>query len=89
MELINKRDKRGSLFFAFISGFMLFMAGLVFMNFIMPEVDGARVSMNCSNSTNISDGNKLTCLGIDGTIPYFILVIFSVAGGFIIDKITA
>ena len=85
MELI--KNKKGNLMFAFISGAMIFICGLVLMNFILPEVDTARILLNCSNSTVLSSGNKITCIGIDGTVPYLILIIFSVTGGIILDKI--
>ena len=79
-------NKKGSGMFVVIMAFMIFMAGMVFMNFITPEVTTARTAMDCTNST-ISDGAKVTCLGVYLVAPYIILIIISAAGGIIIDKI--
>lgn len=69
---------------AVVVAFMVFMAGMLFVNYLKPEVTNARATtgMDCSN-LNISDGAKLTCLGIDLVIPYFILGIVSASIGII------
>lgn len=69
----------------FLIAFFFFIAGMIFLNPITDDVSTARTSLNCGDST-ISDGNKLTCLGIDLVVPYFILAIFSIAGGHITAK---
>jgi len=67
---------------------MFFIIGLTMINFLTPEVTRTRASdqLNCANASAISDGNKLTCLAVDMVVPYFILIVFSVAGGYITSK---
>lgn len=76
-----------TLFWAVVIGIMIVAAGMLFLNFVKPEVDNARASdaLDCSNLT-ISDGAKLTCLGADAAVPYFIIVVLAAAGGYITSK---
>ena len=63
------------------------------LNIIKPDIDLARGGVNassvsgtgldCSNVSAISDGTKLTCLAVDWAVPYYIMLIFAAAGGFI------
>jgi hypothetical protein len=66
---------------------VLFVMGIMVINFIRPEVLTAKVAMSCSDVANISDGTKLTCLLIDGVVPYFIVLVLSISGGLILDRI--
>jgi hypothetical protein len=66
---------------------VLFVMGIMVINFIRPEVLVAKASMSCSDVANISDGTKLTCLLIDGVVPYFIVLVLSISGGLILDRI--
>ena len=81
-------NKRGSLGVAIIVAVMFFIIGLTMVNYLMPEITAARASdaLDCSNAAGISDGNKLLCLGVDLVIPYFIILVFSAAGGYITAK---
>lgn len=67
----------------------IFIVGLMSINFIRDEVTTVRAAsgLDCSNATGISDGTKLTCLAVDLVVPYFILLVFSVAGGLIIARL--
>lgn len=65
----------------------IFLAGVVFINFLIPEVDVFRATMECSNAAVISDGTKLTCLFGDAVIPYWILLIVSLSGGAILERV--
>ena len=77
-------NRRGqSLGLGIISAVFIFIVGILFINFIMPEVSTARVELDCANAAGISDGVKLTCLAISSTVPYWIILIFSLAIGFI------
>lgn len=78
-------NKGAGLLIAIVIAVMIFAAGMLFMNFIKDDVTSARLGMDCTNST-ISDGAKVTCLGIDIVIPYFILGILSSAGGIIVAR---
>ena len=79
---MNKRG--GTLFIAVIIASMVFIAGMIVMNFIRDDSVTTRNSSNldCSNSS-ISDGNKVTCLGIDLIVPYFVILVISAAAGLV------
>ncbi len=85
--MINKRGQ-GGLGITIMITLVFFIVGLTFMNFIAPEVTDSRASdaLDCANASAISDGNKLLCLAVDLTVPYFILLVFSTAGGYIIGR---
>ncbi len=80
--------KGQGLFMSIIVGVMIFMVGVLFINFLMPEVTVVRnaTNLDCSNAAGISDGTKLACLVVDLVIPYFILLIFSFSGGIIAGR---
>jgi hypothetical protein len=63
-----------------------FIFGIVFVNFVQPDVRVAESGLNCDDLT-ISDGAKLTCLITGGVVPYFIILILSVAGGVITERL--
>lgn len=67
--------------------FFFFILGSLFLNFFPSLVDSARVNLNCTDNT-ISDGSKLTCLMVDGFMPYVIICILSVIGGMIASRLT-
>lgn len=66
---------------AILSALAVFIIGLMFVNFIMPEVTTFRSALECSSAATISDGTKLLCLIGDATIPYLIIGIVSLAVG--------
>jgi len=66
---------------AIVSSLVVLIIGLMMINFIMPEVTTFRSSMACADSANISDGTKLLCLAADATVPYFILIVFTLVIG--------
>jgi len=63
----------------------IFIVGMLSVNYLKPEITRARDASNldCGNAAVISDATKLTCLVVDIVVPYFIILIFSVAGGLI------
>ena len=79
-------NKAQTMFIAVLIAGMIFFTGVIFINFIKDDITTTRTSMDCSNST-ISDGAKLTCLGIDIVVPYFIVVFISAAGGLIAARL--
>ena len=87
----KKAQVQGGLGIAIIVAIMLFVVGLTSVNFLTTEVTNARASagLDCANVDVISDGNKLTCLAVDFVIPYFIILIFSVSGGYITARFLA
>lgn len=66
---------------AIMSCFFVFIIGMLAINLLLDEVTNARTNLNCSDGANISDGTKLLCLVTDTTIPYWILLIFSISIG--------
>ena len=80
-------NKKGSMFISIIMAIMLFMIGMVVVNFIKAPIDDARISLNCDNAAAISDGTKMLCLVEDISLVYFMVLVISIAGGCLIDKI--
>ena len=86
-------SKAQTLGIAIIVMITIFIIGMMFVNIIKPEVTRARETgdgLDCTNTADfpdgISDGTKLVCLTIDLVIPYFIVIVFSVAGGLIVSR---
>ena len=77
-------NKRGQMFLPIVTAIMIFIVGMLVINLIKPEITTARDASNldCGN-TAISDGQMLTCLAVDATIPYYIIVMLAAAGGLI------
>ena len=80
-------NKKGSWGLAIISAIMIFLIGMVVVNLLKPDITTFRLAMDCATPSAISDGTKLTCLMGDLTIPYFIIVVFSIAGGAIMSRL--
>ena len=80
-------NKKANIMGVVIMAFLLFSVGFIVANFLKSPIDDARVSLDCSNSASISDGSKLMCLGVDMTMIYFIMLVLSIAGGVILDKV--
>ena len=83
MEL---KDKQAGFGMAFIFAIFIFIIGMTVLNLIIPEVTTFRADMSCSDAANISDGTKLVCLAGGFVVPYFVILVFSIAGGFILEK---
>jgi len=81
-------NKGGSLFIGIVIGVMLFIAGMITLNYIKDDVTTSRTSLDCDNHS-ISDGTKFLCLGIDFVVPYFMILIISVAGGIAFGRFMA
>jgi NADH:ubiquinone oxidoreductase subunit 3 (subunit A) len=80
---MNKKGQT-TLGISIIVAITLFIVGMVAVNYLQPEVTRARsvTGLDCTNSS-ISDGAKVTCLAVDIVVPYFMVLIISVAGGLI------
>ena len=79
------RNRRGqAALVGLMIGIMVFTLAMIFIDPIGDVIDVTRGAdqLDCSNST-ISDGNKATCLIVDLIMPYFIVIIIAVAGGWI------
>lgn len=81
-------NKKGSVGIAIITCILLIIIGFMCINFVKDEVTRARTNLNCANADDISDATKLTCLVIDGTVPYWIWLILSISIGLIVGRMT-
>jgi hypothetical protein len=80
--------KKGqTLMLSLLFAIFIFIFGMIIMNFLKLDVTTARTSLQCSDPANISDGVKLACLFVDGVIPYFILLVVSISGGILLDRL--
>ncbi len=71
---------------AILSAIVIFIIGIMAINFLMPEVSTARINLSCDDAANISDGTKFLCLIIDTQIPYLIWLVFSISMGAILSR---
>lgn len=76
-------NKRGNVGLGLVVGIFCFMAGVLFIQHLGDGVISTRVGMDCTNVDTISDGAKMTCLIVDITVPYFILLLLSIAFGWV------
>ena len=74
-------SKGQTLGLAIMTSLFVLIAGLMLVNFLMPEITNFRSNMNCASASSISDGNKLLCLMADATVPYWIVLVFSLVIG--------
>ena len=81
---MNKKGQ--SLALGIFSAVFVFIIGMLFINFLMPEVATTRIALDCSNAAGISDGTKLMCLVIGSSVIYWIILIFSISIGFITER---
>jgi len=70
-----------------IMALLLFMVGMIVTNFLKSPIDDARADLNCDTAAAITDGTKLMCLVTDITVVYWIILVVSIAGGAVLDKV--
>ena len=75
--MLNKRGQTMAI--SVLSAIVIFIIGIMCINFLMPEVSDARVNLSCDSPTTISDGTKFLCLLVDVQVPYFIWLVFSIS----------
>ncbi len=79
-------NKRGNIYFGVGMGIFIFIMGVLFLPFILDDIDTSRAALSCSTPELISDGIKLTCLAISGLVPYYIWFFVSICIGYIIGS---
>ena len=79
------KNKKGNIFFAIVIALILFMIGMLMVNFIKTEVTNARTDLTCTSPA--TDGTKILCLLLDSTVPYFMVLILSIALGVLTEKL--
>ena len=78
------RGKKGqTMGLAIINTIFIFLVGFMILNLLMPEITQARTDLSCASPSEIHDGTKLLCLMTDATVPYWILLVFSIGIGLI------
>ena len=87
-KLGTKQSKRGqTLGLSILSGIVVLIVGLLVINFLMDEVTNFRVNMDCASPSDFSDGTILLCLATDTSVPYWILLMFSILVGAIVARL--
>jgi hypothetical protein len=81
-----KNKKAQTLGLVLVSSIFFFIVGLMCINYILPEIDSTRISLNCSDASTITSGVKLECLLIDTVVIYWIILVFSVILGAITSR---
>ena len=85
----GKNKKAQSLGISIITSFVILIVSLTLLNFLHPEIDRARDSLNCSSADTISDGVKILCLSIGTSSIYWVLIMFSLIIGGITGNIVS
>jgi len=86
---VKMNNKGQTIMLAILTAIIIFIVGMLMVNFFKDEIDRARnaTNLDCANTGVISDGTKLTCLAVDIVIPYFIITVISIAGGLITARV--
>ena len=80
-------NKRGqTMGIAILSAIVIFIIGIMCINFLLTEVSTARVELSCDSPATISDGTKFLCLIVDTQVPYFIWLVFSISLGAVLVR---
>ena len=82
--MLNKRGQTMSI--AILSSVVIFIIGIMAINFLLTEVSTARIELSCDSPATISDGSKFLCLIVDTQVPYFIWLVFSISLGAILVR---
>lgn len=79
------KNKKANMYFAIMIALVVFMTGMIIVNFLKTEVTSTRTSINCTSPA--TDGTKVLCLITDSIVPYFIVLVLSIALGVITEKV--
>lgn len=80
-------NKGGQIMLSIYFAVFIFLIGIVFINFLKPDVTAFRNNLSCTDINNISDGTKLVCLLGDIVVLYWIVIVISISGGAILDRL--
>ena len=80
------KKKAQTLGLILISSIFFFIVGLMCVNYILPEIDSTRISLNCEDEGTITSGVKLECLVIDTIVVYWIILVFSILIGAVTSR---
>ncbi len=81
-------NKKGQAGLAIVTAIFIFIVGMSSINLYKDDLTLSRTinGINCVDSTAISDGFKLTCLGFDLIVPISIILVISVTFGLVVNK---
>ena len=80
-------EKKGqTVMLSILFALVIFVFGMLFLNYLKSDFTTARTALDCTN-VSITDGTKTTCLLVDTSVPYWILLVISISGGIILDRL--
>jgi len=79
-------NKKGNIYLNVGIGIFLWITGVLVMPFLADSITNARTNLGCSTLSALTSGTKLVCIGISGVMPYFILFLIAMVGGFLIGE---
>lgn len=84
----RKKNKKGNFIITAIIALAFFMFGILIIGLLFPDISIARSVdvLDCAN-VSISNGEKLSCLGVDSIVPAFIIFLVLIGGGAVIYKL--
>ena len=83
---IQKMNKRGNVFLGVTFGIVIFIFGVLILNFFLDDIVLARTNLKCSSPALITSGTMLVCLLIDGLVPYYIWTFCAITIGFFMGR---
>lgn len=78
-------NKKGNIYASIMVAIIIFMVGMIVVNFISPEITTTYTDLNCAAPA--TDGTKVLCLVVDTVLPYFFILVLSLIGGIITEKL--
>jgi hypothetical protein len=79
---MDKMNKKANIFTGFLLAFFIFMLSVWMLPFMKDGATDMRTNLDCTNHS-VTDGNKVSCLLADGSIPYIMIILFTFIGGLI------
>ena len=77
-------NKKGSVYLGLAIGIFIWITGILILPFITDDVTTVRVLLNCATASEITSGNKISCLFIGGLVPYYVWTLSSISLGLLI-----
>ena len=73
-------NSKGTVILVILIAVAYFMFGMLIMNLIKGDISNYTGTSGLNCTTPATDGDKVTCLIVDATIPIFIIAILSASG---------
>jgi type II secretory pathway component PulF len=78
-------NKKGNIYMSIMVSLIIFVVGMIVVNFIAPEVTTTYSDLSCAAPP--TDGTKILCLVVDSVLPYFFILVLSIIGGILTEKL--